>query len=131
MSMPAPADFVFEKTSSRWIASTCDAAFDLVLPDENGKPLRSAITLLERALANLDVLLPKAQEYIQVFCSASDPQLMRMPEIVEISVVRRGQSLTVFLSLFYEHDLYGRWSVGFVLAEPNDWYTFSFMREQT
>jgi len=130
MSISALDDFKFEKDWNRWVATAHGEDFDLAVPDDNGRPLQSAISLLDRALLNRDLIHRRAHEYINAFCAASDPELKRMPEIVELSVARYGSTLRVYISLHYGHDRYGgTWSVGFNQIEPNDCFAVSFMRE--
>jgi hypothetical protein len=119
----------FSLEAHRWVATSSHGDFDLVVPDEGGKPDERAVALLEQALGEIEQLLFKAHKYVTAFCHPAEAGEAEMPSLVEVSVVDRRGGPKVYLAFNYSEDTYGLWSVGFSRSEKANWDAVSFMRE--
>lgn len=122
-------EFYREEMFGRWVRQVPDSGFDVAVPDENGKPMESALALLDNALPVREKLVDEALQYIAAFCPPEANGLSSPSSLIELSVgVIRGK-LGVYVCLNFEGDTYGLWSVGFVYLQSKAWVPSSFRRE--
>ena len=88
-----------------------------------------ALALLEAALPEREQLIAKAIDYIAAFCSVETVGLNSPSSLVELSVDSVRENLGVYVSLNFDRDIYGLWSVGFVHVQSKHWAPSSFKRE--
>ena len=129
MPFPSIDAFSFEDGWDRWVATAKDGGYDLAVPDERGRPLAAALTLLQRAEADQAELLRRALGELKGFGLTEKIDLNVPPAMIELAVIRHRGKLAACIVLNFDSDRYGLYVVGFSLSLDKYWSRVFFSRE--